>query len=1339
MSETTAGVLSRGHLAPPPRTLLDVLRDSVLSNPDGDAIEDAKGALSYRELMAAVVRTAARLAAEGVRRGDRVGVRMPSGTRELYIAILGIMAAGAAYVPVDADDPEERAQLVFGEAGVRGVITGHGQYTPSDPSSNASADLRADHGADANADPSADASLAVAQTALFEGAPAHPSTAGLPIPTLPTPDDDAWVIFTSGSTGTPKGVAVSHRSAAAFVDAEARIFLQEEPIGPGDRVLAGLSVAFDASCEEMWLAWGHGACLVPAPRSLVRSGMDLGPWLTLRGITIVSTVPTLAALWPASSLENVRMLIFGGEACPPELVERLATDGREVWNTYGPTEATVVACAALLVPGEPVRIGLPLDGWDLAVVDEAGDPVEEGGVGELIIGGVGLAHYLDPAKDAEKYAPLPSLGWERAYRSGDLVRFDRDGLFFNGRADDQVKVGGRRIELGEIEAALNGLPGVNAAAVVVQRTEAGNQVLVGYVGCDVAAFDRQAANERLRDELPAAIVPLLAPMSELPTRVSGKVDKKALPWPLADAGFEAADDDPELALLAADWQAVLGVPATDEDADFFALGGGSLAAAQLVTRIRRRSPEFTVADIYAYPRLATMAEELAARAGGVDAEPPSTHEVVRTPRQMQWVQTLLGVPLFILSGMRWLLAALTATTLLQLLPGFEALPTANPWLLVAGLAIFATPFGRMAIAVVAARLLLRGVRAGDHPRGGSVHLRLWLAEQVAQQAGAASLAGAPWVTLYARALGAQIADDVDLHSVPPVTGMLRVGRGASIEPEVDLTGYWIDGDVVRIGAIRIGARSSVGARSTLAPGTRIGKDVRVMPGSAVFGRVRSGERWAGSPARRVGAAKPWWDAVRPVRSTGWSWVYGLSAIALSSIPLVASLAGGWVVATAIRSADDLGEVALGMLAAVVPATLVAGVVLTGLILLAVRLLAIGMTEGTFGVHSANGWRVWATERVLDLARTILFPIYASLFTPVWLRLLGARVGRDAEVSTVLLVPKMTTVHTGAFLADDTLVAGYELGGGWVRIAHAEIGERAFLGNSGMAGAGHRIPNDSLVAVLSAAPRKSKKGSSWLGSPPVRLRRTPVEVDDSRTYSPPLHLRAARMLWELTRIVPVFVTVAIGLGVLLTLLWIVQAWGGVAAVLLSGIVMLAAGAVAAVVSTIAKWALIGRIRVGEHPLWSSFVWRSEVADTFTEMVAAPWFAQSAAGTPALVWWLRSLGAKIGHGVWIESYWLPEADLVTLGDASVVNRGCVVQTHLFHDRIMSIDVVSLERGATLGPQSVILPAASIGEHATVGPASLVMRGELVPDRSRWSGNPIGPWREVTFADYHAVIGE
>ena len=402
----------------------------------------------------------------------------------------------------------------------------------------------------------------------------------------------------------------------------------------------------------------------------------------------------------------------------------------------------------------------------------------------------------------------------------------------------------------------------------------------------------------------------------------------------------------------------------------------------------------------------------------------------------------------------------------------------------------------------------------------------------------------------------------------------------------------------------------------------------------------------------------------------------------------------------------------------------------------VRLLSIGLVEGVHPVRSRVAWQAWTIERLLDSARTMLFPLYSSLFTPVWLRMLGAEVGRDVEASTVLLIPSLTTIDEGAFLADDTMVATYELKGGWMHLGRARIGKRAFLGNSGMAGAGHRVPRDGLVAVLSVAPEKSKPGSSWLGSPAVRLRRVVNDADLERTYRPRRALRVARALWELCRVIPVFVTCAIALAVMFTLAWMIETWGLAVAILASGVVLLVAGAIAATITTIAKWLFVGPIRAGEHPLWSSFVWRTEVSDTFTEMVAAPWFANAAAGTPALAMWLRSLGAKVGRGVWTDSYWLPEPDLVTLGDGATVNRGCVVQTHLFHDRVMSIDTVTLEAGATLGPHSVILPAANIGANATVGPASLVMRGETVPVGSRWSGNPIGPWRAVKVRAYQSA---
>ena len=1271
--------------APSPRTLVDILHDTAARYPDAAAIDDGTVQLTYSEVIGDIRAGSRWLSARGIGRGDRVGIRMPSGSYSLYLAILSVLAAGAAYVPVDADDPDERAELVFTEAGVAGVITESG--------------LRRGPGSS-------------------RGWTAAPPQVG----------DDAWIIFTSGSTGTPKGVAVSHRNAAAFVDAEARMFLQHNPIGPDDRVLAGLSVGFDASCEEMWLAWRHGACLVPAPRALVRSGMDLGPWLVSRDITVVSTVPTLAALWPAEALEAVRLLIFGGEACPPDLAERLAVDGREVWNTYGPTEATVVSCGAPLTGGAPVSIGLPLPGWDLVVVDPAGEPVAVGDIGELVIGGVGLARYLDPEKDAEKYAPMPTLGWPRAYRSGDLVRLEADGLYFQGRADDQVKVGGRRIELGEVDSALVHLPGVSGGAAAVRKTSSGTPVLVGYIASADPSFDLAAARAHLAESLPAALVPRLVLVDELPTRTSGKVDRDALPWPppgdVPDVGAQLGGT---MGWLAAQWQDILGAVVDGPEADFFALGGGSLAAAQMVVALRGRYPGMTVAHLYDHPRLGSLAGFLDEMAAGQPEPVAVTPRLVApTPLVAQAAQVALSLPLATLTGLQWVTWLAVINNVVAVVYPLPWLVTVPWWVVGAAFVAFITPLGRMSIAAMAARVLLAGLKPGTYRRGGSQHLRVWLAERLAEAIGAENLSGAPWLVYYARALGNSVGKGVDLHSAPPVTGMLTLGHRSSVEPEVDLTGHWIDGDNFHVGPVTIGNDSTIGARTALLPGAVVGKDADVAAGSAVVGKVKNGQYWKGSPAVKSGKARHPWPDHRPPRAAHWVAVYGLSSMVLGALPLVSLGAGLAVLAWAVRTTATL-EQALWAAAPWIPvATLVAAGVYAATTVLGVRGLSVGLREGYHPVRSRVGWQLWCTERLMDAARNYLFPIYAGLLTPVWLRILGAKIGRDTEISTALLTPKFTVVEDGAFLADDTMVASYELGGGWIHIAKATVGKRAFLGNSGITQPGRRVPDDGLVAVLSAAPPKAKSGSSWLGSPPIRLRRTADTADVALTYAPPMRLKVARGAVETCRVVPMMVTFAIGVGVLAALQAVALRAGYGWAAMAGGVVLLIAGAIAGGIAVAAKWLVVGRIRNDEHPLWSSFVWRNEVSDAFVETVAAPWFARAASGTPVMNMWLRALGAKIGRGVWCETYWLPEADLVTLGDGSTVNRGCVVQTHLFHDRIMRMDSVVLEDGATLGPHCVALPASRIGAGATVGPASLVMRGDEVPPSTRWQGNPIAPWQ-------------
>ena len=272
-------------------------------------------------------------------------------------------------------------------------------------------------------------------------------------------------------------------------------------------------------------------------------------------------------------------------------------------------------------------------------------------------------------------------------------------------------------------------------------------------------------------------MPVLALVETLPTRTSGKVDRAALPWPLADTD----DDEPSelsgtAAWLADHWTAVLGTTVRSAEADFFDHGGGSLSSARLVSLLRERYPTVTVADVHARPRLGAQADLLdtmdAADGSRVD------RTVRRIPRRTQLVQTVVSVVLLSVKGLQWLVALATLTELLRLSGLAEWSVPVSWWFLAVGWVAFISPFGRMGLSALAARLLLAGVRAGQLPARGSVQLRLWAAERFADAMGAITMAGAPWIIYYARMLGASIGPGVDLHSVPPITGLLTIGAGA---------------------------------------------------------------------------------------------------------------------------------------------------------------------------------------------------------------------------------------------------------------------------------------------------------------------------------------------------------------------------------------------------------------------------------------------------------------------------------------------------------------------------------------------------------------------------------
>ena len=433
-----------------------------------------------------------------------------------------------------------------------------------------------------------------------------------------TPHDLAYVIYTSGSTGKPKGVEIEHRSAAHLVRAEQWLY----GVRPDDRVYQGFSLAFDASVEEVWLAFSTGATLVTATPEMAHAGPGLSSLLEQAHVTVVSCVPTLLAML-TDDIPTMRLLIVGGEACGADLVRRWCRPGRRMVNTYGPTEATVIATFADCHPDRPVTIGRPLPNYTAFVLDDNLRPVESGQTGELYLGGVGLARgYVGrPDLTRERFVvnPFHDGGLvSRLYKTGDLARFDPHGnIEFHGRADLQVKLRGFRVELSEIESALLKCPGVQAAACAVHECSPGLSHLVAYVvphQGDAIAADR--IRTALRSELPAYMIPtIIEPIVELPTLSSGKVDRNRLPVPHLAPESAAVDTtsrtNGERALLAI-WKGLMSpMPVTLSDDFFLDLGGHSLLAARMVSELRK-TPQFSrisMLDVYDHPTI----EKLAAR------------------------------------------------------------------------------------------------------------------------------------------------------------------------------------------------------------------------------------------------------------------------------------------------------------------------------------------------------------------------------------------------------------------------------------------------------------------------------------------------------------------------------------------------------------------------------------------------------------------------------------------------------------------------------------------------------------------------------------------------------
>ncbi|MFE0589823.1 amino acid adenylation domain-containing protein [Micromonospora echinospora] len=589
---------------PPVATVGELLDHYPPADVDAVAVAGPDGVLTRRDLVLRANRIAHLLRRHGVGPDTPVGLCLGRGT-DLVAAVLGVWRAGAGYLPLDPALPTDRLATMLADAAPSVVLT------------------------DATGAARAAEAVAAGTTVPVVLRLDQLDPTGLPADPPPVaghPDALAYLLYTSGSTGRPKGVAVTHGAVVNLLVGFHRLL----DLTPADRVAAITTPAFDISVVELVLPLLAGARIEMFDVDTALDASALHAALTDRGVTVLQGTPaTWRMLVAARGVPaGVRLRISGGEALTRDLADRLRADGARVLNGYGPSETTIYSSAGEVDATGPVDLGRPCANTRVHLLDAAGEPVPDGVVGEIHIGGVGVArgYHGQPALTADRFRPDPFGGpGGRLYATGDLARRLADGrLEYLGRADQQVKVRGFRIELGEIEAALRDQPGVRDAVVTTWGTGADVR-LAAYAVTEPAGADAVSlwppVRAALARRLPEYMVPAtLVVLDALPRTASGKRDRRALPeptWRETSGDGPTAPRDPVEEQLAALWRDVLGRAEVGVHDNFFALGGHSLTATRLIARVRTTfGTELALRSLFAAPTIAELAVIVAA---GVEA------------------------------------------------------------------------------------------------------------------------------------------------------------------------------------------------------------------------------------------------------------------------------------------------------------------------------------------------------------------------------------------------------------------------------------------------------------------------------------------------------------------------------------------------------------------------------------------------------------------------------------------------------------------------------------------------------------------------------------------------
>ncbi|HKN29666.1 MAG TPA: Pls/PosA family non-ribosomal peptide synthetase [Roseiarcus sp.] len=1306
--------------------LSDVIEEACRRHADRIAVSIDSADISYRELDARANQMARFFRERGVKPGDRVAVLLDRGV-EAYVALLALLKAGAAYVPLDASHPPDRIRFIASDAGATLAVT-HLRL----------ADRLADCGV-----PTLVLDGTRAEAAALDRAPLAESERGADSGTL------CYVLYTSGTTGNPKGVAVAHPSICNFVRVAADLY----GLGPGDRVYQGMSAAFDFSIEEIWVPLVAGATLVPNTGAASLFGEELADFLESRGVTCLCCVPTLLASIERE-LPKLSTLLIGGEACPPALVKRWSRPGRTLLNSYGPTETTVTATLAVMTPDKPVTIGKPLPTYSIVILDAKQDvALELGEAGEIGIAGIGVAEgYLNRpeltrAKFIDDFLALPNNPSGRIYRTGDLGRIGDDGeIEYLGRIDTQTKLRGYRIELTEIESVLLEIPEIAQVVATTFEPEPGAPELVAYysVKHGARAPDRAAIVSLMRARLPSYMTPAyLEQLPFIPTLLSNKADRKELPAPKsARLRFSDAHVPPKTETERALCEAlsdVLGLEQISIDGDFFAeYGAHSLLMARFCAKVRQLEPSVQVAmrDVYAHTTVRRLARALdAAKPAATEnlevalAHRPSSLAYYGCGAAQMAVYAMVGALAVVafLAAFVWIYEA--ADSPLELYG--RALAVAAAWFL-----------GHNALAVAAKWLLIGRARACAIPLWSFAYFRFWAAKLIVRSAPANAFAGTPLFNAYLRLLGARIDRNAVIlsRSVPVTADLFEVGEEAVVMRSALAPGYVAAGNRIHTGEIRIGRNAYVGEQSVLDIRSAIGDFGQLGHASSLQSgqRVPEGKRYAGSPAEEtttnfrladeasVSAVRRWLSAA--VRLAFVVAVAGALTDAVIVYAMAALTEGDDALALNPWEATvTLLPMAAGAALAVSVAALVAGLLAIHIV---PRLANAFLVEGR--VYPLYGFRHTMQQIVQTFGNSRFFNLMFgdSVFIEPYLRWVGWKLGPGDQTGSNFGSeqgqdnPFLCSVGANTVASDGLWLGNLMMSSRAFKLSACRIGEGNFLGTTVYVPPGARTGDNVLFGTKVMAPIDGpvRENVGLLGSPAFEIPRAASrDLDMLAAIGPD---ERARRLVRKTRL-----NVA-SIAALLASRWLIlfigiYVFGWTAAVYgVNDVLAMIAAAGVVVALSAAAFILIERASLGFGSLkpeiatvYDPAFWRVERHWKLSDSPLATAFA----GTPMRNVISRLLGVKVGRRAFDDGCILSERTLVEIGDEANLNEHSIVQAHSLEEGVFKSDFVRIGPDCSVGVGCLVHYGVTMNENTHLDADAFLMKGEITPAGSRWRGNP------------------